>query len=148
MRAAFWLLALFALAVALTLAARVDEGYVIVVYPPWRMELSFMLALVLLIGLMAIAYAVVRLGQTALRLPDDVRDWHARRRGGAADRALMDAIRAHLDGDAFRAGKLARKAQASQAPDIAERLIAAGATALPPEGRLKTWLKRLPLKSS
>lgn len=147
MRAAFWLLALFALAVALTLAARVDEGYVIVVYPPWRMELSFMLALMLLVGLIVIAYAVVRLGQTALRLPDDVRDWHARRRGGAADRALMDAIRAHLEGDAFRAGKLARKAQGSQAPDIAERLVEAGATALPPEGRLKTWLKRLPSKS-
>ena len=147
MRAAFWLLALFALAVALTLAARVDDGYVIVVYPPWRMELSFMLALVLLLGLLAVGYAVVRLGQTALRLPDDVRDWHARRRGDAADRALMDAVRAHLDGDIYRAGKLARKAQSSQAPDIAERLLEAGAQVLPPESRLKTWLKRLPSKS-
>ena len=147
MRAAFWLLALFALAVALTLAARVDDGYVIVVYPPWRMELSFMLALMLLLGIIALAYALVRLGQTALRLPDDVRDWHARRRGGAADRALMEAMRAHLDGDAYRAGKLARKAQASQAPDVAERLIEAGAAAPAPAGRIQSWLKRLPSKS-
>lgn len=148
MRAAFWLLALFALAVALTLAARVDEGYVIVVYPPWRMELSFMLGLMLLLGLIALTYALLRLAQAALRLPDDVRDWHARRRGGAADRALMDAIRAHLDGDAYRAGQLARKAQASLAPDIAERLVEQGADAPRPVGRLQSWLKRLPSKSS
>jgi HemY protein len=50
MRIALWLLALFALAVAFTLAARLDQGYVIVVYPPWRLELSFMLALLLLAG--------------------------------------------------------------------------------------------------
>lgn len=143
MRAAFWLLALFALAVALTLAAQVDQGYVIVVYPPWRMELSFMLALALLAGLIVLAYAVLRLGQTALRLPDDVRVWHARRRGGQADRALMDAMRAHLDGDAFRAAKLAGKAMISQAPDIAERLVEAGAGSSPPAGRIKSWFRRL-----
>lgn len=123
MRAAFWLLALFALAVALTLVARVDQGYVVVVYPPWRMELSFMLALALLAGLIVLAYAVLRLGQAALRLPDDMRDWQARRHGAAADRALLDAMRAYLDGDPLRAAKLARKAQASQAPDIAKRLL-------------------------
>lgn len=123
MRAAFWLLALFALAVALTLAARVDQGYVIVVYPPWRMELSFMLALMLLVGLIGLAYALLRLGQVALHLPDDVREWRAQRRSAAADRALFNAMRAHLDGDAARADKLARRAQASQAPDIARRLL-------------------------
>lgn len=126
MRAAFWLLALFALAVALTLAARIDQGYVIVVFPPWRMELSFMLALFLLIGLMVLVFTLVRLAQTALRLPDDLRNWHARRLNTAAERALLDAMRAHLDGDPARAASLARKAHASPAPDIAERLIAAG----------------------
>ncbi|PIX97687.1 MAG: hypothetical protein CO126_07400 [Hydrogenophilales bacterium CG_4_9_14_3_um_filter_63_34] len=126
MRAAFWLLALFALAVALPLAARLDQGYVIVVYPPWRMELSFMLALALLAGLIALAYVTLRLGQAALRLPTDVRDWRASRRRAAADRALLDAMRAHLDGDPLGADKLARKAQASQAPDIAERLLKSG----------------------
>jgi len=126
MRAAFWLLALFALAVALTLAARLDQGYVIVVYPPWRMELSFMLALALLAGLIVLAYAALRLGQAALRLPDEVRDWRASQRAAVADRALLDAMRAHLAGDALRADKLARKAHTSRAPDIAERLIKRG----------------------
>ena len=90
MRAAFWLLALFALAVALTLVARVDQGYVIVVYPPWRMELSFLLALALLVGLIVLAYAALRLGQAALRLPDDVREWRDQQRLAAAERTLLD----------------------------------------------------------
>ncbi|MDD5389239.1 MAG: heme biosynthesis HemY N-terminal domain-containing protein [Gallionellaceae bacterium] len=142
MRAAFWVLALFALAVALTLAARIDQGYVIVVYPPWRMELSFMLALALLAGLVVLAYAMLRLGQTALRLPDDVRGWHSRRRGAAADRALLDAVRAHLDGNATRADKLARKATASQAPDIAERLLKADDAS---GGQGRSWWQKLRL---
>jgi HemY protein len=143
MRVAFWVLALFAVAVALTLAARVDQGYVIVVYPPWRLELSFMLALVLLLAVIVLAYAALRLGQTALHLPDDVRDWHARRRATAADRALLEALRAHMDGDALRAGKLARKARASQAPDLVDRLLAAAAAAEQAAGPKKTWLQKL-----
>jgi HemY protein len=67
MRAALWLLALFALAVAFTLVARLDQGYVIVVYPPWRIELSFMLAILLLAGLMVLAYAALRLGGIATK---------------------------------------------------------------------------------
>ncbi len=126
MRAAFWLLALFALAVALTLVARVDQGYVIVVYPPWRMELSFLLALALLVGLIALAYAALHLGQAALRLPDDVREWRDQQRLAAAERTLLDAMRAHLDGDAARAARLARKAEGCRAADVAARLIAAG----------------------
>ena len=126
MRAAFWLLALFALAVALTLVARVDQGYVVVVYPPWRMELSFLLALVLLVGLIALAYAALRLGQAALRLPDDVREWRDLQRLAAAERTLLDAMRAHLDGDAQRAARLAQKAGGCRAADIAARLIEAG----------------------
>ena len=59
MRIALWLLALFAIAVAFTLTARLDQGYVIVVYPPWRLELSFMLALLLRAG-------VIWLGSTSV----------------------------------------------------------------------------------
>ena len=38
MRGLFWLVALSAAAVALVLAGRVVEGYVLLVYPPWRVE--------------------------------------------------------------------------------------------------------------
>ncbi len=123
MRAALWLLALFALAVAFTLAARLDQGYVIVVYPPWRMELSFMLALLLLMGLLAFAYGVIRLADIALNLSGDVRAWRQRRRRNKADQALFNALRAYLDGDLPQARTLAAKAgESTLAPDLVERL--------------------------
>lgn len=122
MRAVLWLLALFALAVAFTLAARLDQGYVIVVFPPWRLELSFMLALLLLAGLMAMAYFLLRLATIALSLSGDMRAWRARRRREKADQALFDALRAHFEGHAEDARKLAARAQDCGAPDLAKRL--------------------------
>jgi HemY protein len=123
MRAALWFLALFALAVAFTLLARIDQGYVIVVYPPWRMELSFMLAILLLAGVGILVYGVLRLAAVALNLSGDMRAWNARRRKHKADKALLDAVRAYLDGDVKSAAALAAKAANSTlAPDIALRL--------------------------
>ena len=123
MRAALWLLALFALAVAFTLAARLDQGYVIIVYPPWRMELSFMLALLLLAGLVALTYTALHLAGIALNLPDDVRAWREKKRKSKADQALLDALRAYLDGDLKKDANLAGKAgEGTLAPDLVERL--------------------------
>ena len=133
MRIALWLLALFAIAVAFTLTARLDQGYVIVVYPPWRLELSFMLALLLLAGLMALAYAALRLGGIALNLSGDLRAWREKRRRDKADGLLLDALRAHLDGDGERARQLAVKAgENCLAPDLAQRLTGGARSAAGP----------------
>ena len=123
MRAALWLLALFALAVAFTLVARVDQGYVIVVFPPWRMELSFMLAILLLAGVAVLVYAALRLLGIALNLSGDLRAWNAGRRKNKADKALLDAVRAYLDGDFKRVDELTGKAaESTLAPDLLQRL--------------------------
>lgn len=123
MRAALWVLALFALAVAFTLAARLDQGYVIIVYPPWRMELSFMLALLLLAGLGVLSYTMLHLARIALNLSGDVRAWREKQRRNKADQALLDALRAHLDGDPKKAAELADKAaESALAPDLVARL--------------------------
>jgi HemY protein len=123
MRAAMWLLALFALAVAFTLLARFDQGYVIVVFPPWRIELSFMLAILLLSGLAILVYALLRLAGIALNLSGDMRAWQLKRRQNKADKALLDAIRAYLDGDQKQVEKLSVKAaESTLAPDLLARL--------------------------
>ena len=129
MRAVLWLLALFAAAVALTLAARLDQGYVIVVYPPWRLELSFILAMLLLAGLLLLAYAALRLGIIALNLSEDLRAWREKKRRDKADTLLLDALRAHLDGHADKARRLAEQASdSSLAPDLLARLRAPAPT--------------------
>jgi HemY protein len=136
MRAALWVLALFALAVAFTLAARLDQGYVIIVYPPWRLELSFVLALLLLTGLVTLAFALLHLARIALNLPDDVRAWREKRHQHKADQALLAAVRAYLNGDLQQAANLAgQAADSSLAPDLVERLqrpLAADAGKTPP----------------
>jgi HemY protein len=131
MRIALWVLGLFALAVGFTLAARLDQGYVIVVFPPWRMEVSFMLALALLFALVGVAYVLTRLAQTALHLPEDLKAWRARQRREQADQALLEALRAHFDGDAKRAVQLAAKAEDSMAPDLAKRITTPQQQSLP-----------------
>lgn len=144
MRTAFWLLALFALAVAIALVARLDQGYVIVVFPPWRMELSFMLALLLLAALMGLAYLLLHLAGTALSLPRDLRAWRDKRRQAAAQLALLDAVRAHLDGDAARVRKLLKKAADSPAPDLVERLKALAAGPSPAPAQTPAAAPQLP----
>lgn len=123
MRIALWLLGLFALAVALALMAQLDQSYVIVVYPPWRVELSFALAMVLLALALALGYAAVRLAAIAFNLSGDLRAWRDKQRRAKADQALLAALRAHLDGDPARARELAAQASAGTlAPDLVERL--------------------------
>lgn len=132
MRAALWLLGLFAAAVAVVLLARLDQGYVIVVYPPWRLELSFILAVLLLAAVLGLGYFALRLAAIALDLSGDLRAWREKRRREKADQALLDALRAHLDGHPERARELAVQAEASTlAPDLADRLKRPSPSPLP-----------------
>jgi HemY protein len=110
MRLSLWFLLLFALAVAVTLLARFDAGYVIVVLPPWRLEMSFMLAAVAVLLLFGIAYFVVRMGRMTLRLPADVHAWRRRRRSDKAEDETSRAVAAFLAGHRDEARKLAQRA--------------------------------------
>jgi HemY protein len=122
MRAAFWLLALFALAVAVTLVARLDQGYVIVVFPPWRLEMSFLLTVVVLAGGFVLVSFLLHLARTALRLPEDLRAWRRQRHQAAADLALLDALRAHFAGEEGKLRKQLKKARDCGAQDLLARL--------------------------
>lgn len=126
MRIALWLLALFALAILLVLAARFDQGYVVVVYPPWRMEMSFLFSVVFAMVGFSLAYAIVRILRVALRLPGEVQAWHAERRKRKVDDALCQATASLLAGDFAQARKLADKALATEPTPLAA-LIAARA---------------------
>jgi HemY protein len=60
MRALFWLLTLAALAVGLALAARYNEGYVLLVLPPWRAEVSLNLFILAAIAGFFLIYLLAR----------------------------------------------------------------------------------------
>jgi len=126
MRAALWLLLLFGLAVLLVLAARFDQGYVLVVYPPWRMEMSFLFAVIFATVWFFLAYAALRILRVTLRLPGEVKAWRAERRRREADNLLCQATAALLADDAGEARRLADQVLAAERTELAA-LVAARA---------------------
>src|SRR3970040_993380 len=105
MKSLFWLLAVFAAAVAFVLLGRIDAGYVLFVFPPYRVELSMLLfAIAALVASLA-CYAVLRLLGHALSLPALVRAFRARRRRERALEALAAGLQAYYEGRYARAEK-------------------------------------------
>jgi len=104
-----WLLTLFAVAVALTLATH-NPGYVQFVYPPYRLEMSLTLFVLSLLGLFAFGYMAVRLLLAALRLPAYVRTFRAERSRSKGRSAMMEALTAFFEGRYAAAEKAAVRA--------------------------------------
>lgn len=130
MRGLVWLLLLFALAVSLSLAGRLDPGYAILVYPPWRIELS-MVTLVLLCGLLLLlGGALWRLLAAMLALPAKVRTYREQQRLKSGQDALLDAIRADLAQRPADCELAARRAiELGFEPSLAAQLAARAAAA-------------------
>ena len=90
MRILFWLLLLAAAAVGVALLVRITDGYALFVAPPYRVELSLNLLLLLLVVAFTLGYTTVRLVRRALALPADVRAARRRQKQERA-RAKQDA---------------------------------------------------------
>lgn len=106
MKSLVWLLALFAVAVVVTLAAH-NPGYVQLVYPPYRIELSLTLFILTLLGLFTLSYMSVRLLLAAMRLPAYVRAFREERSRSKGRTAMMDALTAFFEGRYAAAEKAA-----------------------------------------
>jgi HemY protein len=109
MKFLFWILALFAAAVAVTLFSH-NPGYVQVVYPPYRMELSLSLFVLLVLAWFVLAYFAVRLMLAALRLPKHVRDFRHEHSLKKARHAMLDGLQAFFEGRYAAAEKSALQA--------------------------------------
>lgn len=92
-----WLVSLLivaVLAVALAMAGRYDPGYVVLVYPPWRLEVSFISFVLLLAGLVVGGVLLLRLAALTLNLPSIVREQRERRAAAKRDENFIGGIRA------------------------------------------------------
>ena len=107
MRGLLWLLALFAAAVGISLAARFNDGYVLLVFPPYRAEISLNLAIALIVGGFAVLYALLRTIALTLSLPARVRAYRERRQRDKAAGTFHDAVRLLFEG---RFGQALKKA--------------------------------------
>ena len=115
MRALFWLLILAALAVGLSLAARYNEGYVLLVLPPWRAEVSLNLFLLAALAAFSVLYLLARAVNHTLGLPRAVAQFRRRRQQEKAGIALRDAWRLLQEGRYGHALRCAEKASPDQA---------------------------------
>ena len=98
MRSLLWLLAVFAAAVALVILGRVDAGYVLFIYPPYRVEVSMLFFAIALVAGFFLLYGLLRLLGQAVSLPAYVRAYRARRRRERAHAALAGALKAYYEG--------------------------------------------------
>ena len=110
MRAAFWLLALFAIAAASALFAGNNQAVVSIFWPPHRIDVSFNLAVFMLVGLFVLIYLALRAVSAVVSLPLEARRWRAQQKERAMYGALMDALAHQLAGRYIRATKSAQNA--------------------------------------
>ena len=114
MRAAFWLLALFAIAVAVALVAGNNQAVVTIFWPPHRIDISFNLTVLLLAGFFLLLYVALRALSAVVSLPLEARRWRAQQKERAMYGALMDALAHQLAGRYIRATKSAQTALAQE----------------------------------
>jgi HemY protein len=143
MRALLWLLILGALAVGLALAAQYNDGYALFVLPPWRVEVSLNLLVVLAVVGFLLAYLLLRGFFLTLALPERVRTFRRTRQHKKAEGALREAVLFWLGGRYARSLANAELAwKVDHAPGLSALIALAAAHALRDEEKVIEWRKR------
>lgn len=127
MKALFWGAVLALVAVAAALGARLNDGNVVVLLPPYRVDLSLNFFVLVSLLLLGVVYWIARTVQKIADFPARVRLYRERRAEVGSQRALRDALRSLFEGRFARAERAARAAQ--QAPVMAGLAALIGARA-------------------
>lgn len=107
MRAALWLIGLFALAVAGAWLADHNDGVVAVFLHPYRIDFSLNLLVLVLVIVVAVLLLAQKALSALLSLPREARRWRLQQKERAAHAALLQAIAEFMAGRYLRAGKSA-----------------------------------------
>ena len=91
------LLVILVLAVGLAMAGRYDPGYVVLVYPPWRMEISFISFVLMLVGLVVGGILLLRLTLLTLNLPRIVREKREQHAAQKRDENFVGGLKAYTE---------------------------------------------------
>jgi len=107
MRVAIWLITLFAVAVAGALLAGSNPGTVMVFWPPYRIDLSLNLVILVMVSFLLLMHLAQRALSALLALPKQAKRWRLLQKERAAHAALLDAGAHYLAGRFLRARKAA-----------------------------------------
>lgn len=142
-RLLLWLLGLCALAVGLVIAARQNDGFVLIQWSPWRIELSLNLFIVSLLLGVALLYSVFHFIDGLMRMPARAARYRARQRRRRAVTALRDAARLYFEGRYGHAQRSARVAvEGGESPGLAALIGARAAHAMREQVQADEWLRQ------
>jgi HemY protein len=143
MRGLAWLVALFSLAVLASLVARYSEGYVLVMAPPWRVEVSLVLALLVLLVAFVLLHLLLRMISGVMNLPREVAAYRSRKQAEKGRAAMADAVLAFMEGRYGHAEKSAAQAvELGEAPMQNALIAARAAHRVRNYERRDSWLAR------
>lgn len=108
MRAALWLLVLFAIAAAVALFAGNNQGSVTLFWPPYRIDLSLNMVLLLLVAAFLVVHTAIGALSALFDLPRQALRWRTQQKERAMHAALLDALTHLIAGRYIRARKFAR----------------------------------------
>ncbi len=143
MRALIWLIGLFSVAAGLSIAARYNDGYVLLVLPPWRVEVSLNLMVLAVLAAFVLVYLLVRLVMNTLAMPGQVQAFRRRKAREKGVRAVYTAVVSLFEGRYGQAIKSAEIAvNSGEAPGLAALVAARAAHAMRDEPRFESWLAK------
>ena len=100
MRAALWFAGLFCLAVAGALFAGNNQGAVMLFWPPYRLDLSLNMVVLLLLAAFFILYGALRGFSALVTLPLQAKRWRLQQRERSMHQALLESL-THLQAGRF-----------------------------------------------
>ena len=110
MRIFLSLVILFAAAIGLAVGARFNPGNVVFFYPPYRIDLSLNLFIVLAALLFIVLFTVINALRSAQQMPQRVAAYRRDKREREGNRALREALKALFEGRFGHAEKAAARA--------------------------------------
>jgi len=142
MRSVLWLLALFGIAVAVALFAGNNQGTVTLFWPPWRVDLSLNLVLLVLAAAFVLLHVALGALAALFDMPRQALRWRTQQKERAMHGAMLDAISHLLAGRFIRARKAAEGALGQ------ERTLAAGGHAPANGAQVRTLAHLLAAESA
>ena len=142
MRAALWFLALFGIAVAIALFAGNNQGTITLFWPPYRVDVSLNLVLLLLALLFFVLHVALRALSALFAIPGQAQRWRIQHHERALHTAFLDAL-SHLI-----AGRFIRAKKAAEAVLARESAMASSGETLAYSARLRTLSHLLAAESA
>lgn len=140
-RSVFWLVLIFVLGVGFALLASVRFGNVAIFLPPYRVDLSLNLAVVLILVGFVLAYLLLRVIAWTAAMPQRVREYRETRRALRAETVVRTSLAAWMEGRYARAERAARdKVLEGEAAALVRLTAARSAHAMHEFERRDQWL--------